>query len=352
MTAAIDGTAEKTLMSKKKLRKESAAENLVPVFIPPLASFLARAEELKGSRLTETDVLRIRDQAACIMMAAEDAEKMVESRGFRDIEPENCWSDWHRLRVQLTGNGYLPKIVLCILGGKDLKSRCGDLLEKEGVEHEWRKHDERMLSAFKASTNRSDPSLSKADLANIDGHARVLYVVSSNFTASDAPGECRKFLSLGHRLLEAGALAMKCESSGIAHGRARWIELAQEAEGADPWPALFRAYVQSPIQDGDDYHSCGLHLLGQPDLIVSGTLLRDTYNSTKDHGWAAVNLFGAFGCYLLAECAPGQFGSGHTFSQDAESPRFRVRWEECTGYEEDDFFFNPFGRWRFAELAD
>jgi hypothetical protein len=63
-----------------------------------------------------------------------------------------------------------------------------------------------------------------------------------------------------------------------------------------------------------------------------------------------VELFRPFALYLLAECAEGTFGSGHTFSVSKGAPRYRVTWEPCTGYEEDDFFFNPFGRWRFTPL--
>src|SRR5687767_14323381 len=126
--------------------------NLVPVFIPPLATFLAHAEKVKGSRLTESEVVRIRDKAVCMMMAREDAAKLVESRGYRDVEPENCWADWHRLRVELTGNGYLPKIVMCVLGDASLEEQCSQLLESEAIEHEWREHDSRMVSAFEAST--------------------------------------------------------------------------------------------------------------------------------------------------------------------------------------------------------
>ncbi len=324
---------------------------LVPVFIPPLATLLAHAESLKGIKLTETEALRVRDNAVCMMMAPEDAAKLAESRGYRDVEPENCWADWHRLRVQITGTGYLPKLVLCILGDAELESRYRRLLDEEGIEHEWRERDDRMVSAFQASACRCDPSLTADDFASIVGHSRVLYVLSTNFTAEDGPNVGRRFLCLGRRLLEAGALAMKCESSGIAHGRARWLELARDAEGADSWTALVRGYVQLPIWNGEDYHTCGLHLLGQPDLIVSGSGLREAYDSTQDQAWTAVDLFRVFANYLLAECTPGRFASGHTFSLDAASPRFRVFWEHCTGYEEEEFFFNPFGRWRFAEFV-
>lgn len=326
-------------------------DDLIPVFFPPLAACLARAEAVKGSPLTETEVVRIRDRAVCMMMSADRAQRMSESRGYRDVDPENCWADWHRLRVQLTGNGYLPRIVLCVPGSAEFPKQCGPLLEAEAVEHEWQGRAPRMAGAFTASACPYNPSLTEEDFAGVDRHEKVLYVLSPNFTAQDAPAVSRSFLRLGGRLLGAGGLGLKCESSGIAHGRERWLELARAAEGEEWQAALFRAYVQLPLQDGGDYYTCGLHLMGLPDLIVADDLLRQAVGNEKHPSRAAIDLFVTFGLYLLVECPPGGFGSGHTFSADAESSRFRVRWEPCTGYEEDDFFFNPFGRWRFAEVV-
>src|SRR5262249_23515956 len=144
-------------------------------------------------------------------------------------------------------------------------------------------------------------------------------------------------------------IAMKCESSGMAHARSRWIELAAQAEewhkapnlqgaGGGFWSALHRAYVQLPIQSEDSFYTCGMHLLGKPDLIVATELMPAN---------KAVELFDVFAMYLLAECPDGGFASGHTFQASKAAPRFRVVWEQCTYYEEDEFFFNPFGRWRF-----
>jgi hypothetical protein len=153
-------------MAKTKPGTADAPNELVPVFMPPLATMLAHAEASKGGRLTEAEVLRIRDEAPCIMMAPEDAAKLAEPRGCRDVEPQNCWADWHRLRVQLTGNGCLPKLILCVLGNADLESRCGHLLDAEGIEHEWHEHDDRMLSAFQSSACQCDPSLTENDFAS------------------------------------------------------------------------------------------------------------------------------------------------------------------------------------------
>jgi hypothetical protein len=322
---------------------KSTAPKLVPVFIPSLGVILAQAEKVKGSPLTAAEAERIRDECACIMMEADHAEQMAASRGYRDVEPENCWADWHRLRVQLTGNGYLPKIVLCLLGNGRLRQQWEPILQSEGIEHEWADADGRMSRAFQASAAGHNRSLGADDLAAIAGHTEVLYLLSRNFTAQEAAEVSTSFLHLGSRLLEeAEAVAMKCESSGIAHSRARWRDLAAASSTA-PWLALLRAYVQMPILGGDEYKSCGLHLLGQPDLIVSRSLVSDADG--------VVNLFLAFALYLLSECPAGKFAPGHTFRADTDSPRYRVMWEACAGYAEDDFFFNPFGRWRFAERA-
>ena len=76
-------------------------EELVPVFIPALGPLLVHAEDLKGKPLSRDEVIRIRDKAACIMMQIDDARQFDESRGYRDIDPENCWFDWQHLRREL-----------------------------------------------------------------------------------------------------------------------------------------------------------------------------------------------------------------------------------------------------------
>lgn len=76
-------------------------EQLVPVFIPALGPLLIHAEDQKGEPLSYDEVIRIRDNAACVMMRTEHARKLDETRGYRDIDPENCWFDWQHLRREL-----------------------------------------------------------------------------------------------------------------------------------------------------------------------------------------------------------------------------------------------------------
>lgn len=329
----------------------SESDRLVSVFMPPLATWLAQAEQKKGAPLSETEVLRIRDKAPCITMEPEDAAAMAASRGFRDVVPENCWADWHRLRVEMTGKGYLPRVVMCVLGSEGFPAAARPLLESAGVEHEVRGRDDRMATAFEASQPGVDRSLEAADWEGIQAHAHAVYFLSEPMPAADGPRVSLSCLQLGRRLLEAGGVAMKCESSGLAHSRSRWLDLAATAAAPEAdwgsWAALARAFVQPLLDNGTDWHTCGMHLLGRPDLILSQRLAAEAAISAS----GAAELFDTFGVYLLAECAVGYFAPGHTFRTDNHAPRFRVAWEPCTGYDEDDFFFNPFGRWRFAEVV-
>jgi hypothetical protein len=74
---------------------------LVPVFTPALVTLLSDLEKDKGAPLTEEEVEEVRDKATVIVLRRSRAEEMTKSRGFMDIDPKNCWSEWlaHRERL-------------------------------------------------------------------------------------------------------------------------------------------------------------------------------------------------------------------------------------------------------------
>jgi hypothetical protein len=74
---------------------------LVAVFIPALAPLLLRAERAKGSPLTEPEVIAIRDAANCVMIPRGATQAIRDERGYEDIDPEDCWVEWQRMRVEL-----------------------------------------------------------------------------------------------------------------------------------------------------------------------------------------------------------------------------------------------------------
>jgi len=311
-------------------------EDLVPLFVPPLATLLADAARKKGDRLTEAEVTKIRDAAVVMMVKPAEVAPLEAQRGFRDVDPEDCWRDWHRLRVEMTGDGCLPRLVLCVVGGADLQKGTRRMLEDAGVEHEFHPPDARMVPAFDAS-RFGVSTLASIDLARVAAHRRVLYLLSPNFRAREAAQVSSELLEVARKVLAAGGEAIKCESSGIAHGKTL------------P-DSPVRALVQMPIGDRADLYSCGMHLLGHPDLVIARTAVEQVFAGAEPAG-AVAGLFVAFAEWLTGECPPGDMRSGHTFRTAAEAPRFRLSWEECRGYAEDDLFFNPFGRWRFVPIG-
>ena len=79
-------------------KKSKQSKPLVPVFVPPLVTLLQKKERTKGSPLTKEEVLEIRDNATMILMKADEALKMADSRGYRDIDPDKAWEQWLQIR--------------------------------------------------------------------------------------------------------------------------------------------------------------------------------------------------------------------------------------------------------------
>ena len=182
-------------------------------------------------------------------------------------------------------------------------------------------HDPDLVRAFALAGRRS---LTESDLAAIDAHTHTLYVIGTG-----GSGERAKLLmQIGTRLLHAGGLAVKVESTGVAHSLTDWQTLTAASELS----ALYYAYV-TLIGDHERFYSCGMHNLGLPDAIIPGTLLPNQ----------AAQLLETFLLYLLLE--QPSLKQGHTFSVDAQGPRYRLRFAPCTLYETDDPFYNPYGMW-------
>lgn len=200
--------------------------------------------------------------------------------------------------------------------------------------------DARMRTAFEYSMDRVNPSFTDDDWDAIDDHDSVAYVLSPPIDPGSALDVAARMLAVTAAALRAGGVAAKGESSGIAHGRERWLALADRAARAEPAgfdrvDALQQAWVRRPISDGDLLYTCGMHLLGQPDIEFE----RDPAAADNIPAWLE-----AFALYLLVE--KPSIADGETFRPAGGLPRRRVRTTPCTRYEDDDFFFNPHGYWR------
>ena len=79
----------------------SDSDNLVIYPVPSLVATLLNRERAKGNPLTEEEVIQIRDACPSIAMRHETARAMDEERGYKDIDPENCWEEWLAARGEL-----------------------------------------------------------------------------------------------------------------------------------------------------------------------------------------------------------------------------------------------------------
>lgn len=196
-------------------------------------------------------------------------------------------------------------------------------------------HDTRMSEAFAISDDTVQPTLTDADKNAISNHRDVAYVLSSRLNASDGIEEARRALTFVDRCFRSGARAIKCESSGLTHGKHKWQELAERQDDA----SLFLAWVRRPLDDDGVIYSCGLHLLGYPDIEVVGETVS-----------AALEMIDIFAMYVLVDRPGDRLRVGNTFCVSADSPVYRISSSQCLRYEDDDFFYNPHGYWHLEQV--
>ncbi|MEU4772301.1 hypothetical protein [Micromonospora sp. NPDC023644] len=252
----------------------------------------------------------------------------------------------------------LPRPVLCVLGvGLDFDT-VGKVAAEAGAaagftlddEYSEREHDPRMSYAFEASL--AGASFTDADWEAVAAHDSVAYVLSRPLRAVTMPPELlrptllevsRAALAVSAALLRSGATAVKNESNGVAHGRDRWLSLADEAAAAttdaELAGVLYRASVKRPIRAGESSYSCGMHLLGAPDVE-----LLTTDGGVEDR----VTLLDTLALYLLTDERAAEMADGEGFRLSADSPRWLLEHRPDDRHETDDLFHNPFGYWRLT----
>jgi hypothetical protein len=190
---------------------------------------------------------------------------------------------------------------------------------------EWHEYDPRLVDVFETL---GQPWIKDCDLARIANHHGTLWVFSSDVSINHA----RQMMKVGRRLLQAGGLGVKVETSGVAHSAERWQNF--EAASAETSP-LYCAYVN--LLEGDDYvYSCGMHNFGLPD--VSAPRHHDAAMTTS--------LLHHFNQYHL-DALP-HFNEGDLFSQIENAPCYQLNYEACESYEPEHPFYNPFGRWHLT----
>lgn len=125
----------------------------------------------------------------------------------------------------------------------------------------------------------------------------------------------------------AGGIAVKVESSAVAHDWNRWFALLSGT--------AFDAYCAAVtlVTDSDCYFSCGMHHFKLPECSVPLTIAIVE----------AADLMHRFNMYQIEE--QPRLMSGHTFGVAADAPRLRLTLSPDSRHEVDDLFHNPHGVW-------
>ena len=198
-----------------------------------------------------------------------------------------------------------------------------DLQSKSAFNYTFEYADKRMAQAFRAA----GPQLTEAILKQIERHRSVLYLISFELNLAGA----NALMRAASAVLDAGGLAVKVETAGLAHTAAQW----QEFCGAQAQHSAHQAFVV--YVSGATSYSCGMHNLG----------LFDASHTVADIAYAAdtVELLRTFNWYQIS--ASPQFESGQSFVTQQTGRAYQLTLAPAR-FVPADPFYNAFGTWQLV----
>lgn len=237
----------------------------------------------------------------------------------------------------------LPELVLCIPGPWGDRSElirgiaansegylCGgqimmDVQTRFSCEFIFEPADDKLYQAFRHAGWywRDTP-----EMQAVAGHRSVVYLAGKGGSEGDALSMVRA----GAAMLKAGGLAVKVDSSGIAHSALRWAEFVRDGSVVGAFDALV-AVVQG---EGQAY-TCGMHCFGLADVVVNDIEPEDI-----------AELLRVFCLYQLIE-APTLL-DGQTFATKAGGAIYTLRQHPGIEYPLDSLFHNPYGTWQLVQV--
>ena len=245
---------------------------------------------------------------------------------------------------------YKPRHVLCFLGTEkglaalqqSARTAVDTFAADFSIDEEYSQDepDDRMERSFNVCWDRVDPdTYQEADEEAVAGHGSVLYVLGPSMDAENAVTTSTKALQFVQHMLDHGAIAVKGESAGVAHGARRWKELFERSRSdaaAGDLLALARtcrlAFARRPIgDDANGMASVGFHLVGLPDIEVG--FIR------KDENLPSTNPEQLKIAALMDDIADQMARDGVETTVTAHNATL----SNDMRYEDDSYKFNPFG---------
>lgn len=195
-------------------------------------------------------------------------------------------------------------------------------------------HDPKMQRSFDICRDRVSPDAWSADDEEaVLKHKSVLYVLGPPMDRPKTVAYSAAALRIVEEMIEAGAIAVKGESAGIAHGLKRWRQLAEECQQAAKTSHGFAispimgsicrlAFAKRPLASERYFESVGFHLVGLPEVYVAKSLGSD---------WDAV--------HLMDDVADEMALRG----VDETLEKRKLAMSSASSYAEDNFKYNPYG---------
>ncbi|WP_212935484.1 DUF4261 domain-containing protein [Bacillus hominis] len=180
---------------------------------------------------------------------------------------------------------------------------------------------------FYASGERFDGEL----LRKLEEHTYTVYVI----VKVEDIERLQEVIDVGMELLNAGGLALKIETAGVAYSKDEWKELAEDKE-------IFPMYSRLVTLVGDKedgYYSCGMQAFNLPDVVLDGGIDPEV----------AVDLLNDFNLHNIFE--KPNLKDGDTISFTEDSPMYRLAHYIDDRYEQEDPFYNPCGVWKLESAS-
>jgi Domain of unknown function (DUF4261) len=166
------------------------------------------------------------------------------------------------------------------------------------------------------------------DIEQIKAHKSIVYLISEGGSLE----KIHYLMEAASAVLSSGGIAVNVESSGRSCTKKAWIDATHSKDITK----LFSTFIQMSRQ-GETFYTTGMHSFG----------LRDLKTSIEGiSGREVATLFRVFCLYNLDE--QPIIKDGETFSLDQNSPVYLLKQENCTMFEEDDPFYNPYGVWNLV----
>ncbi len=167
-----------------------------------------------------------------------------------------------------------------------------------------------------------------ADIAAVDQHTLTVYIIGE----AGNPELARELIKAGGALLNAGGIAVKIESSGVAHLKKDWMYFVKNDELVD----LYKAFV-TVAKSTQFYLSYGMQVLGYPEGQVF-------FIGEDGLSRGELQVLDVFLISLLID--EPKLENDHTFGLNAAQPKYTLKHVYYDKYPEDDLFFNPQGIWQ------